>query len=75
MMDMKSETPAEPTEESMLYTHFLKSYIHAQTSQRGATMVEYGVMVALIAAISIAIVGVLGRDVLDAFTKTSAGMP
>ena len=59
----------------MLYTHFLKAYIHAQTSQRGATMVEYGVMVALIAAISIVIIGTLGQQVLAAFTDTSAGMP
>jgi len=34
---------------------------------RGATMVEYAIMVALIAAVSILVIGFLGLDVLDAF--------
>lgn len=34
---------------------------------QGATMVEYGVMVALIAAVSILVIGALGVDVFDAF--------
>lgn len=36
--------------------------------EEGATMVEYGIMVALIAAISIAVVGAIGGKVFDAFT-------
>jgi pilus assembly protein Flp/PilA len=35
--------------------------------QEGATMVEYGIMVALIAAISIVVVGLLGVQVQAAF--------
>ena len=31
-------------------------------------MVEYGIMVALIAAVSILVIGFLGVDVLDAFS-------
>ncbi len=34
---------------------------------QGATMVEYGIMVALIAAVSILVIGFLGVDVFDAF--------
>lgn len=34
---------------------------------RGATMVEYAIMVALIASVSILVIGVLGIDVFDAF--------
>ena len=34
----------------------------------GATMVEYGVMVALIAAVCVAVVTLLGGHVKDAFT-------
>ncbi len=44
-------------------------------SDRGATMVEYGIMVALIAAVAIVIVGVLGGQVNDAFTFVSDEMP
>ena len=36
-------------------------------SERGATMVEYGILVALIAVVSIAVIGALGLNVFDAF--------
>jgi pilus assembly protein Flp/PilA len=39
--------------------------------EEGATMVEYGVMVALIAAVCVAIVTTLGTNVQSAFTTTS----
>ncbi len=35
--------------------------------EEGATMVEYGIMVALIAAISIVVIGLLGGQVSTAF--------
>jgi len=38
----------------------------------GATMVEYGVMVALIAAVCIAVVGTIGTKVNAAFTSVNA---
>jgi pilus assembly protein Flp/PilA len=41
----------------------------------GATMVEYGIMVALIAAISIVTIGLLGGKVHEAFIDTEAAMP
>ncbi len=34
---------------------------------QGATMVEYAIMVALIASVSILVIGFLGVDVFDAF--------
>ena len=37
------------------------------SKDRGATAVEYGLMVALIAAIIILVVAALGRDVLEGF--------
>jgi pilus assembly protein Flp/PilA len=37
--------------------------------EEGATMVEYGIMVALIAAICVVIVTALGKDVQGAFDK------
>jgi pilus assembly protein Flp/PilA len=39
----------------------------AREEDRGATMVEYGILVALIAAIAILVVTALGLDVLEGF--------
>jgi pilus assembly protein Flp/PilA len=41
------------------------------TRERGATAVEYGLLVALIAAVIVAIVLVLGRQVSTAFQSVS----
>lgn len=38
-----------------------------QDSDKGATAVEYGIMVALIAAVIVAVVGILGGQVQNAF--------
>ncbi len=42
--------------------------------EEGATMVEYGLMVALIAAVCVAIVGVLGGQLNTAFTAVSTAV-
>jgi pilus assembly protein Flp/PilA len=50
----------------------LKTYMDAHWyREEGATAVEYGIMVAAIAAVIIAIVIVLGGQINTAFTKTS----
>ena len=41
---------------------------------RGATAVEYGLLVALIAAVIIVVVTTLGQQVSDAFQKVVNGM-
>jgi pilus assembly protein Flp/PilA len=43
--------------------------------QEGATMVEYAIMVALIAVISILVVAALGQKVASNFDKTQQEMP
>lgn len=43
--------------------------------EEGATAVEYGIMVALIAAVIVTIVGTLGLQVQDAFTTVSGALP
>jgi pilus assembly protein Flp/PilA len=43
-------------------------------SEDGASAVEYGLLVALIAAIIVAAVATLGQTVLDAFNDTNDGM-
>lgn len=42
------------------------------TSEKGATAVEYGLLVALIAAVIIAIVATLGGQINTAFTTVSS---
>ena len=42
-----------------------------RTEEHGATMVEYGLMVALIAVISLAVIAALGDGVFDAFDQTN----
>jgi len=49
---------------------FLTALEAWKASEKGATMVEYGIVVALIAVVSIAVVGVLGVDVFNAFDQS-----
>jgi pilus assembly protein Flp/PilA len=43
-------------------------------NEEGATMVEYGVMVALIAAVCIAVITTLGQNVNNAFSTVNASL-
>jgi pilus assembly protein Flp/PilA len=45
-----------------------------KASEKGATMVEYGIVVALIAVVSILVVGALGIDVFNAFDQSQSNM-
>jgi len=45
------------------------------TDESGATMVEYGIMVALIAAVSILVITTLGSKVSNAFSTVNSAMP
>jgi len=45
----------------------LKWYIALRYSERGATAVEYGLIVALIAAVIIVVVALLGTQIREAF--------
>ncbi len=60
----------------------LNAYVRMTTAiaalreeERGATAVEYGLIVALIAAIIIGIVGTLGQKVSTNFEKVSNNLP
>ena len=48
---------------------------HHVSSQRGAAMVEYGILVALIAVVAIAVVTALGLDVFAAFDNAQTEIP
>jgi pilus assembly protein Flp/PilA len=43
--------------------------------ESGATMVEYGIMVALIAALAIAVIKVVGQKTNNGFQAVNANMP
>ena len=57
----------------------LKWYIAIKEWERGATAVEYGLIVALIAAVIVAVVALLGTEIKEAFqtvlTKLEATHP
>jgi pilus assembly protein Flp/PilA len=53
---------------SLFYT--VKTRLNS--NERGATMVEYGIMVAFIAVVVMAVVILLGPKVADLFTQVSA---
>jgi pilus assembly protein Flp/PilA len=46
-----------------------------KNSEGGATAVEYGIMVALIAAVIIAVVKVVGGKTSNAFQSVNANLP
>ncbi len=48
--------------------------VQGRLDERGATMVEYGIIVSLIAVASILILGVLGVDVFNAFNSAENNM-
>ncbi|HEY9562603.1 MAG TPA: Flp family type IVb pilin [Nocardioides sp.] len=48
------------------YCKFM-AFMTAERDEEGATAVEYGLLVALIAAVIIGVIGFLGQDVLGAF--------
>ena len=53
----------------------LKALIKFQNGEGGATAVEYGIMVALIAAVIVGIVATIGQDILNAFTTVANQLP
>jgi len=52
----------------------LKWWITIKSSKRGATAVEYGLIVALIAAVIVAVVGFLGDEILLAFEEVQTAI-
>jgi pilus assembly protein Flp/PilA len=50
-------------------------FAEVKRTDRGATAVEYGIMVALIAAVIIVVVKVVGGKTSNAFESANANMP
>ncbi|CAA9330844.1 MAG: hypothetical protein AVDCRST_MAG72-317 [uncultured Nocardioidaceae bacterium] len=53
---------------------YIAIQLRARTSERGASAVEYGLLVALIAAVIVGVVFTLGGTVQGAFTDTNTGI-
>jgi pilus assembly protein Flp/PilA len=52
----------------------MTSFLRMLKNDEGATMVEYGIMVALIAAVCIVLVAALGGKVSTAFSSVNANI-
>lgn len=52
----------------------IETILNFSNDESGATAVEYGIMVALIAAVIIVMVGNVGQKVNDAFTDVNTAM-
>lgn len=53
----------------------LEHYLRTRRDERGATAVEYGLLVVLIAAIIVGTVAAVGQDVLKGFQTVDTAMP
>ena len=59
----------------MLHYDFIKSFLIAQAkTERGATLVEYALLVALIAVVCIAAVTVLGQSASAKFSDVNSNI-
>ena len=52
----------------------LSPFMRVLRDEEGATMVEYGIMVALIAAICIGVITTLGQNVSNAFSTVNTSI-
>jgi pilus assembly protein Flp/PilA len=52
----------------------LKSLTNVLVNEDGATLVEYGMLVALVAVVSLTAVKLLGTEVVAAFTKINTAI-
>ena len=57
------------------YVRLINAFAEMRDEERGATAVEYGLIVALIAAVIIGVVATLGTKVSSNFNKVANGMP
>ena len=59
--------------------HLTRLYVQAQNAmiqdEDGATAVEYGLIIALIAAVIVVVVAALGGKITDAFQKVVNALP
>ncbi len=60
----------------MNYLFALTTLLHGKRDdERGATAVEYGLLVVLIAAVIVGVVATIGQDLLAGFTTVESELP
>ena len=78
--DEKSGSPTRgqrnnPEKITMLHYEFIAAWMRAQAkTERGASLVEYALLVALIAVVCIAAVTLLGRNASEKFSEVSSSI-
>jgi pilus assembly protein Flp/PilA len=71
---MASNVRASHPEESPVLSQLVKCRVRLQNSERGATAVEYGLMVALIAIVIIGAVTLLGGNLSSLFNAVATSV-
>ncbi len=69
------QEPGFGEKESPLLSHYVTLLAERLRRDEGATMVEYGIMVALIAVVSILVIAAIGTDLFGAFTNVETQLP
>ena len=71
---MRSMDPSDYTNTTLVPEDTMKNLLAMLRNDEGATMVEYGIMVALIAAVCIVLVTTLGKNVSNAFSSVNSSL-
>ena len=71
---MRSMDPSDYTNTTLVPEDTMKNLLAMLRNDEGATMVEYGIMVALIAAVCIVLISTLGKNVSSAFSSVNSSI-
>jgi pilus assembly protein Flp/PilA len=74
LTELVQDQPPELAQESTMLSLYTSLAVRLQRDEKGATAVEYGIMVALIAVVIIVAVTLLGSTVSDMFHNVQCGM-
>jgi pilus assembly protein Flp/PilA len=58
----------------VMISYVRSRWVIARTSEHGASAVEYGLLVALIAAVIVGVVAILGKTLSGIFTKVNTSI-
>ena len=74
VLGRRPSTTTRSAPKGNIMLEYIKTLLAARGREQGATAVEYGLLVALIAAAIVGLVFVLGGTVGDAFNDTNEGI-
>jgi pilus assembly protein Flp/PilA len=73
-LEPASVTPPQQSRGASPMVEFLKIWLELKTDRRAVTMLEYGLIAALIAAVCVGAVTTLGTDISGKFAGVAASM-